>query len=143
MTIVLSVSCNTFHELNLKKTRIGMSKHEVLCSLKRDSNLINIIGAKTYGFCRGDIWEYGNYKKYPYRNSKKFMQRNPSFKLREGNNAHYWMAFYNDSLKYVKWGNPIEWKAESEIDSLIVNELRKSKSEKLKSVLKIMKISHK
>ena len=143
LIIALSVSCNTYHYLNIMKTRVGMSKHEVLAVLMQDSNLVNIIGAKTYGFCRGDIWEYANYERYQYRNSKKYMQKNPLFKVNNGFKSRYWLAFFNDSLKYVKNGNATDWKVYNEIDSLIVRELRNRNSDKLKVVLKIMSIEHK
>lgn len=56
---------------------------------------------------------------------------------------HYWFVFFNDSLKYIKYGNTREWNTENEIDSLITSELRRQNSDKLNIVYKIQKIGKK
>ena len=139
---MFTFSCTAYKGLNMNAFKTNMSKQNVLNVLKKDSDLVYWTGLKTYGFCRADILEYGNWEKFQWRKSSKLRQKNPRYN-KENDKMHYWFVFYNDSLKYIKYGNTREWNTDNEIDSLITAELRRQNSEKLNVVYKIQKIGKK
>jgi len=144
IVLILSfTSCATYRDLNLINLKIGMTQREVLKVLGKDSALIQKKYATTYGFCRADIWEYGNRDKYYLMTSRKFQTSNPAYKPIDAKKERYWLYFYNQQLKLIKWGHPKDWNGKKDIDSLIVQTLREEQSDNLKTVLRIMSIKNK
>lgn len=90
-------SCKSYNGVNLTRFKTDMTTQIVLNILKKDSDLVYWAGLKGGNLCRGDIFEYGNWKKYQWRKSPKRGKINPHYK-KEDDKMHYWFVFFNDSL---------------------------------------------
>lgn len=151
IALLALTGCKTSHELNLSMISMGMSKQEVRVALKKDSfNLSRVVTInsgisedKTYP-CIGEILAYDNRPKKEVTLSEIIAtESDPVKRAVARSRCRYWLYFYNDQLKYIKWGQTSSWNANAEVDSLIVDELRKYDPNKIKTLIKLKRIKSK